>query len=101
MLTKSLRRFFSFTCENMRVLKKETGLKIDMGNSNLVFGQDFTIHMAEVDYCEKAGWSSPVIKPLENLSVHPGCSAIHYSLSCFEGNSLFFTCFVYSDQDFP
>ena len=85
MLTKLIRRMFSFNCKNLRTLKKETGLKIDMKSSNIVFGQDFTIHMAEVDFCEKAGWSTPMIKPLENLSLHPGCSAIHYSLSCFEG----------------
>ena len=87
MLTKQLQRFFSFNCKNLHKITKKSGLKIDMEQSNLLFGQDFTSHMAEVDYNDIGGWSDPIIKPLEPFQMHPGCSTIHYSLSCFEGSN--------------
>lgn len=87
MLRTSFKRFFSFRTHHMQKEIKKTGLTIDMETSNLVFGQDFTSHMAEVDFCQQKGWSIPIIKPMENLQFHPACSGIHYALTCFEGTT--------------
>ena len=51
---------------------------------NLPFGRVFTDHML-VMYYENGEWSRPIIKPFENLSLHPATSAIHYGQSIFEG----------------
>lgn len=31
------------------------------------------------------GWGRPRIQPFQNLTLHPACSALHYSLQLFEG----------------
>jgi branched-chain amino acid aminotransferase len=85
MIRSHLKRFFSFKMSNLQKTTKKTGLKVDMEQSTLIFGQDFTSHMAEVDFSDESGWGNPVIKPMESFTMHPACSAIHYSLSCFEG----------------
>lgn len=85
MLRTQLKKYFSFTCNNLKKEVKKTGLVVDMESSTLVFGQDFSSHMAEVNYCDQIGWSDPIIKPMENLQLHPACQGIHYALSCFEG----------------
>lgn len=51
----------------------------------LLFGHTFTDHMLTVSWNEKAGWSTPTIKPFGNLSLHPAASVLHYSLEAFEG----------------
>lgn len=52
---------------------------------NLGFGVIFTDHVFEMDYNPKQGWHNPVIKPLEDLSVHPATMFIHYGQAVFEG----------------
>lgn len=49
-------------------------------NETLVFGKTFTDHMLMVEWTEQAGWSRPRIQPFQNLTLHPACSALHYSL---------------------
>ncbi|CAB4057374.1 E2.6.1.42 [Lepeophtheirus salmonis] len=34
-------------------------------------------------------WTSPLIKPLENLSIHPGSKVLHYAQEIFEGLKAF------------
>ncbi|KAK9400158.1 branched-chain-amino-acid aminotransferase cytosolic [Crotalus adamanteus] len=41
--------------------------------------------MLFVEWSLKSGWDVPQIKPLENLSVHPAISALHYAVELFEG----------------
>lgn len=49
-------------------------------NDTLVFGKTFTDHMLMVEWAEPTGWSRPRIQPFQNLTLHPACSALHYSL---------------------
>ncbi|XP_005992339.1 branched-chain-amino-acid aminotransferase, cytosolic isoform X2 [Latimeria chalumnae] len=53
--------------------------------SKLVFGTVFTDHMLMIEWSAAGGWEKPLIKPLQNLSLHPACSALHYALELFEG----------------
>ncbi|XP_014405909.1 PREDICTED: branched-chain-amino-acid aminotransferase, mitochondrial [Myotis brandtii] len=49
-------------------------------NETLVFGKTFTDHMLMVEWTEEKGWNHPRIQPFQNLTLHPACSALHYSL---------------------
>ncbi|XP_073477561.1 branched-chain-amino-acid aminotransferase, cytosolic isoform X1 [Aquarana catesbeiana] len=53
--------------------------------STLVFGSAFTDHMFIVEWSVKNGWEKPTIKPFQNISIHPACSALHYAIQLFEG----------------
>jgi branched-chain amino acid aminotransferase len=57
--------------------------------TNLGFGQLFTDHVFEMDYDTVLGWHNPVIKPLENLSLHPATMFFHYGQAIFEGLKAF------------
>jgi len=52
---------------------------------NLGFGKIFTDHVFEMDYNRNKGWHKPVIKPLNDLQMHPGTMFIHYGQAIFEG----------------
>uniref|UniRef100_A0A8C5L1H7 Branched-chain-amino-acid aminotransferase n=1 Tax=Jaculus jaculus TaxID=51337 RepID=A0A8C5L1H7_JACJA len=54
-------------------------------NEQLLFGKTFTDHMLMVEWSGTTGWSPPRIQPFQNLTLHPACSALHYSLQLFEG----------------
>ncbi|XP_028669489.1 branched-chain-amino-acid aminotransferase, mitochondrial [Erpetoichthys calabaricus] len=56
---------------------------------SLVFGKYFSDHMLVVRWNTEKGWTRPEIKPFQNLSLHPACSALHYSLELFEGMKAF------------
>lgn len=56
---------------------------------NLGFGLTFTDHCFEMDYNPQDGWHNPVIKPLENLEVHPATMFMHYGQAIFEGLKAF------------
>jgi branched-chain amino acid aminotransferase len=58
---------------------------------SLGFGLVFTDHMFEMDFDIKNGWHNPVIKPVEQLSLHPATMFIHYGQSIFEGLKAFKT----------
>lgn len=46
---------------------------------NLKFGHNFSDHMLVVPWKNGEGWGHPVIKPLENFSLHPACKVFHYA----------------------
>ena len=49
--------------------------------SELGFGTQFTDHMLRVEYdVDKGGWQSPLIVPLEPLTLHPAAKGLHYAL---------------------
>ncbi len=54
------------------------------------FGSMFTDRMFLMEYNKPEGWHSPTIKPLENLSLHPGCLVLHYGQEIFEGLKAFY-----------
>jgi branched-chain amino acid aminotransferase len=58
---------------------------------NLGFGQIFTDHIFEMDYSKDLGWHNAVIKPIEDLLLHPATSFIHYGQTIFEGLKAFKT----------
>jgi branched-chain amino acid aminotransferase len=46
--------------------------------------------MLEVDWTLEKGWTDPVIKPAQNLSLHPFVSGLHYGLQAFEGMKAYY-----------
>ena len=56
-------------------------------SKGLVFGEQFADHMLTVEWREEKGWGPPEIKPLENLSLHPGASVLHYGIEVGESSS--------------
>ncbi|MHA2297948.1 MAG: branched-chain amino acid aminotransferase [Candidatus Hodarchaeales archaeon] len=56
--------------------------------SKLGFGINFTDHMLFQDYKDEA-WQQPVIKKLENFSLHPSAMVFHYGQEIFEGMKCF------------
>uniref|UniRef100_A0A4X1VUQ6 Branched-chain-amino-acid aminotransferase n=1 Tax=Sus scrofa TaxID=9823 RepID=A0A4X1VUQ6_PIG len=50
----------------------------------LLFGKTFTDHMLMVEWNMEKGWGRPRIQPFQNLTLHPACSALHYSLQSFD-----------------
>lgn len=67
---------------------KEIKTKINLPES-LGFGKIFTDHMFEMDYNEKNGWHNPVIRPVDDLPIHPASMFIHYGQAVFEGLKAF------------
>lgn len=56
----------------------------------LGFGQFFSDHMLTIQYsAADNAWSSPEIKPLENLALHPATMVFHYGQQVFEGLKAF------------
>lgn len=53
----------------------------------LIFGKTFTDHMLMVEWSSDKGWAQPRIQPFQNLSLHPACSALHYSLQVLPSTS--------------
>lgn len=70
-------------------IKKRTD-KVNLPE-NLGFGKIFTDHLFEMDYNSEKGWHNPTIKPLENLSLHPATTFLHYGQGIFEGLKAFKT----------
>ena len=35
------------------------------------------------------GWTKPLIRPFQNIEVHPFSSALNYAVECFEGMKAF------------
>ncbi|KAM4901224.1 branched-chain-amino-acid aminotransferase, cytosolic isoform 6-T6 [Sylvia borin] len=44
--------------------------------------------MLTIEWSLASGWEKPCIKPLENLSLHPASSALHYAVESFDQNEL-------------
>lgn len=53
--------------------------------SQLGFGRIFTDHMLLIEFHEGVGWHDARVVPLQNLSLHPASSVLHYSQEIFEG----------------
>jgi len=53
--------------------------------SALGFGKVFSDHMLTAKWTIDGGWGAPHIHPVENLSLHPASTCLHYGLQCFEG----------------
>ncbi|XP_034448446.1 branched-chain-amino-acid aminotransferase, cytosolic-like isoform X1 [Hippoglossus hippoglossus] len=70
-------------------IERNTACKPKPDPSTLVFGKQFSDHMLTINWSEKDGWEAPQIKPFQNLSLHPACSALHYSIELFEGMKAF------------
>ncbi|KAM8912565.1 branched-chain-amino-acid aminotransferase, cytosolic isoform 7-T7 [Lycaon pictus] len=62
------------------IITPATILKEKPDPNALVFGTVFTDHMLTVEWSSEFGWDKPRIKPLQNLSLHPGSSALHYAV---------------------
>ncbi|XP_029142223.1 branched-chain-amino-acid aminotransferase, cytosolic [Protobothrops mucrosquamatus] len=69
----------SFKADDL-VINPSTTLKEKPDPNDLVFGTVFTDNMLFVEWSLKSGWDVPQIKPLENLSLHPAISALHYAV---------------------
>uniref|UniRef100_A0A671DUR1 Branched-chain-amino-acid aminotransferase n=1 Tax=Rhinolophus ferrumequinum TaxID=59479 RepID=A0A671DUR1_RHIFE len=62
------------------IITPATVLKEKPDPNTLVFGTVFTDHMLTVEWSSEFGWEKPHIKALQNLSLHPGSSALHYAV---------------------
>ncbi|KAB1254193.1 Branched-chain-amino-acid aminotransferase; cytosolic [Camelus dromedarius] len=71
------------------IITPATTFKEKPDPSTLVFGTVFTDHMLTVEWSSEFGWEKPHIKPLQNLSLHPGSSTFHYAVELFEGLKAF------------
>jgi len=66
------------------VKKIETSKLSDVDFDDLKFGAIFSDYMVDVDF-EEGKWNDPVIRPYQNLTLSPACSALHYGQAIFEG----------------
>nr|KAF6493754.1 branched chain amino acid transaminase 1 [Rousettus aegyptiacus] len=69
------------------IITPATILKEKPDPNTLVFGTVFTDHMLTVEWSSEFGWEKPHIKPLQNLSLHPGSSALHYAVEILNCSS--------------
>ncbi|EMP25020.1 Branched-chain-amino-acid aminotransferase, cytosolic, partial [Chelonia mydas] len=67
------------------IINPATTFKEKPDPSGLVFGTVFTDNMLIVEWSLTSGWEKPHIRPLENLSLHPASSSLHYAVELFEG----------------
>lgn len=54
------------------------------------FGSLFTDRILIAEFDKDRGWHSAKIKPLEDLSLHPGALVLHYGQEIFEGLKAFY-----------
>jgi len=67
------------------IVDKVSNSRLDtLDFENIQFGKMHTDHMVDMDYIEEK-WSTPHIKPYQNLQLSPACSGLHYGQSIFEG----------------
>lgn len=62
------------------IITPATTFKEKPDPTGLVFGTVFTDNMLTIEWSLASGWEKPYIKPLENLSLHPASSALHYAV---------------------
>ncbi|XP_066120891.1 branched-chain-amino-acid aminotransferase, cytosolic isoform X1 [Saccopteryx bilineata] len=67
------------------IITPATILKEKPDPNTVAFGTIFTDHMLTIEWSSKFGWEKPHIKPFQNLSLHPGSSALQYAVELFEG----------------
>ncbi|GCC33612.1 hypothetical protein chiPu_0012082 [Chiloscyllium punctatum] len=68
-----------FKAADLQIEMVQTSAKKPDPNQ-LVFGTSFSDHMLMIHWTAARGWERPQIKPLQNLSLHPAVSALHYSV---------------------
>mmetsp|Transcript_23515 Transcript_23515/g.48721 ORF Transcript_23515/g.48721 Transcript_23515/m.48721 type:complete len:395 (+) Transcript_23515:133-1317(+) len=54
-------------------------------NDELKFGVTLSDHQLSIEWHSDTAWSTPQIKPTEDLRLSPAASSLHYGLQCFEG----------------
>lgn len=64
-------------------------LKPKVPTEQLGFGRHFTDHMLAVEWRQGVGWNKPVIKPFQNLNIHPGAKVLHYAQELYEGMKVY------------
>ncbi|XP_075393205.1 branched-chain-amino-acid aminotransferase, mitochondrial isoform X1 [Tenrec ecaudatus] len=79
----------NFKAADLQLERTQKPQKKPNPSEPLLFGRTFTDHMLMVEWTQSRGWSQPQIKPFQNLSLHPACSGLHYSLQLFEGMKAF------------
>lgn len=75
----------NFKAVDLQVQMTKEPQKKPNPSESLLFGKTFTDHMLIVEWSGTTGWGLPQIQPFQNLTLHPACSALHYSLQLFEG----------------
>jgi branched-chain amino acid aminotransferase len=74
--------------DDLRIQRAATSRRSEVDPSRLGFGDHFSDHMFSLRYRDGA-WGHPEIVPLAPIPLHPGCLALHYGQSVFEGLKAF------------
>jgi branched-chain amino acid aminotransferase len=74
--------------EKIKYILKERNNNVVLPE-NLGFGKIFTDHLFMMDYTPEEGWHNPVIKPVDQMGMHPATMFIHYGQAVFEGMKAF------------
>ena len=69
----------------LEINKEKDITKVNFEEDKLGFGETFSPHMLIIDHSENTGWENAKITPLENFSIHPANSTLHYALTCYDG----------------
>lgn len=74
--------------EKIKYILKEKNKNVNLPE-NLGFGKIFTDHLFMMNYSPDKGWYDPVIKPVDQMGMHPATMFIHYGQAVFEGMKAF------------
>lgn len=74
----------SFKASDLKIIKSTSPASLP-DPATLKFGHHFTSHMLTINWNLSSGWSTPLIHPLQNFSLHPASKGLHYALQLFEG----------------
>lgn len=67
-------------------IQRRIGARTPLPDPNgLGFASVYSDLMCEADWDDQHGWYPPRIRPLSELSIHPGSTGLHYAISCLEG----------------
>ena len=75
----------SFKASDLQVVRCGGDQRLPENLDDLKFGSVFSPHVLSVRHSNDKGWEAPIVKPLENLSIHPSAPVFHYGVGCFEG----------------
>jgi len=75
----------SFLASDLIIQRNQHPAKKPKTFDDIKFGAVFSDHMLEIDWSLDNGWEKPVIKPFQNLSLHPASSCLHYAIELYEG----------------
>ena len=78
----------SFKASDLEIIKSTSPASLP-DPATLKFGHHFTPHMLTIKWNLSSGWSTPLIHPLQNFSLHPAAKGIHYALQLFEGQKAY------------